>query len=93
MGVAAKKWMVVLSDDQYDWIKDTSTKADVSGATVLRALISQAMEQNSSDFRRGLMSQQLKAELQALEDKKAEIAEKEKELRAKLSGKDGRVPA
>lgn len=87
-----KKWMVVLPSEQYEWIKDTAEKAGVSGAAVCRALIAEAMEQNSVEFRRGLMSAQLKAELQSLEDKKAEIATKEKELRLKLSGRE-KVPA
>lgn len=81
---APKKWMVVLKDAQYAWIKETSDKSEVSGAAVLRALISQAMDQNSAEFRRNLMGEQLKAELQVLEERKARIEEKEKELRTKL---------
>lgn len=83
-----KKWMVVLTDEQYDWVKGTAEKADVSGASVLRALISEAMEINSNEFRRSLQSAQLKTELLQLEEKKAQIAEKERELRLKLSGRE-----
>lgn len=91
MPAPTKKWMVVLNETQYDWIKETAEKADVSGATVLRALITDAMSVNSAEFRRNLMSSQLRSELAALEVKQIEITEKAKELRMKLSGKE-RIP-
>lgn len=83
-----KKWMVVLTENQYEWVKTTSSKAKVSGAAVLRSLISQAMEQNSADFQRSLMSAQLKVELHALEIAKEKLAEKEKEIRLKMTGRE-----
>jgi hypothetical protein len=83
-----KKWMVVLTNEQYEWIKETADKAGVSGAAVCRTLIGQAMEQNSSEFRRNLMSAQIKSELEGLEEKKARIAEQEKELRLKLGSRE-----
>jgi riboflavin synthase alpha subunit len=88
MKQAPKKWMVVLSDSQYDWIKETSEKTDVSGAAVCRALISQAMEQNASHLHDMLMSTRYKTELQELEEKQRVMAERAKELKAKLSGKE-----
>ena len=83
-----KKWMALLTEDQYNWIKSIAEKTEVSGGAVIRALIAQAMEQNSADFRRGLMSTQLKAELQALEVAKAKLEAKEKEIRMKMNGKE-----
>ncbi len=83
-----KKWMVVLSETQYEWIKDVADKSGASGAAILRTLITRAMDQNSSDFRRELMQAQLQSQLEALEEKKARIAEQEKELRSKLGSKE-----
>lgn len=88
MPIPTKKWMVVLSDEQYNWIKDTSDKTDTTGAAVLRALVSQAMNENSVSFRRSLMSAQVQMELDELDRKKQAIADKEKELRAKLGTRE-----
>ncbi len=88
MPTPTKKWMIVLSESQYDWVKDTSEKANVSGAAVLRALITEAMAINSTEFRRSLMSSQMRSELAALEAKEIEIKEKARELRIKLNGKE-----
>ena len=79
-----KKWMVQIEDAQYEWVKDTAEHAEVSGAAVVRALITRAMATDSVEFRKSLLSMNTQTELLKLEEKQTKIAEKMEELRLKL---------
>lgn len=79
-----KKWLVVITDDQHEWMSDLAESLDIKGTVIVRELLDRAMAEDQRKFRASLSTIKLKAELQSVNDKKAEILEKEKELQKKL---------
>jgi len=79
-----KKWMIVVTDEQYEWIKSVSEKTDLKGSDIIREMIARIMDGNPKEFVSSLASTQLKNELMELEQKEQMIAQKTAELRKKL---------
>ena len=79
-----KKWLAPITDAQYDWIKETASGLELRGAggVIIREALDRVMQDKS--FKRNLEQLQAKVELQALEEEKAEMAERESALKRKL---------
>lgn len=83
--IGGKKWLAVLRDEQYEWLKDTSKEVGLKGSHVIRELIDRAMTEDNKRFKQSLAQTQLKIKLQNLNDKKAAILEEERELKRQMS--------
>lgn len=79
-----KRWVTVVPIEQYEWIKETAKETGVKGGHILREIIERAMKGNAKEFKSSLAKSRWEIELQVLEDKKAELAEKEAELKRKM---------
>jgi len=79
-----KKWMTVLEEDQYDWIKKLSTDVGVNGSEVVRAAIERCRNVDAGDFKQTLLQSQIKSQLDRLADERADIAQREQALKQQL---------
>lgn len=80
-----KKWVLVITDEQSDWLKDVADKTNLKGSDIVREMLNNIMEDDKK-FISSLANAQLKIKLQALNDKKAALAEEERELKKQFSG-------
>ena len=83
-----KKWLVVLTEEQHEWIKDTSSKVGLKGSDIVREIVDRVMNEDSKKFRESLANAQLKMKLQSINDKKAALMEEERELKRQLGTTD-----
>ncbi len=81
MPSSKSRWLVVLPTDQYEWIKGLSAETKIKGSHIISEIIGRVMEDNPKRFKQDLAKTQYKMKLQALNDKKADLAEEERELR------------
>lgn len=80
-----KKWLVVLTEEQHDWIKTLSQDVGLKGSDIIREMIDRTMGDNPRQFKASLANAQLKIRLQVLNDKRAALEEEAKELKKQLS--------
>lgn len=86
-----KKWLVVVTDEQYGWIKKTAEETGVKGSTVIREVLDRARTIESGDFKMSLLKSQIKNQLEEREIEKRRIEQEIQALHAKLRG--GKVTA
>lgn len=91
----AKKKLVtsVLSQEQIDWVKETSVHAGVGAGAVLSELINQEMRNKTSRFRHDLSQAKLRIQLEKYNDMQMELEQKKAEITRKLKGERIAVPA
>lgn len=77
-----RKWITVITEEQYDWIKETAEAAGLKGSDVVREAIDRSMK--NREFRASLAQTQLKIQLDALNDKKAALESQTKDLQKRL---------
>ncbi len=86
--VGGKKWLVVLTEEQHEWIKRTSEEVGIKGSDIVREIIDRVMADNPRQFKNSMANAQLKIRLQALNDKRAAIEEEANELKKQMSGRE-----
>ena len=77
-----KKWVTPITDEQYDWVKDTAEATGVSGADIVRAAVELAMKDR--EFKSSLAESQLRLQLASLTAKKSALEAQEKTLQKRL---------
>jgi hypothetical protein len=82
----ARKWMASLSDEQYDWVKQTSEDVGIEGSAIIRECIDKCRKENPRQFTDSLISAKAKIQLDDLLDKKATLEEEIKLLRIRSNG-------
>lgn len=82
-----KKWLAVLEDDQYKWVKETANEIDTNGSAVIRAVIDRARTMDFGDFKKALAESQIKNQLEKLNKQKAELEEQVQELRQRMKNR------
>ncbi len=70
-----KKWLVIVEDEQYDWIKKMAAKAGVKGSKVVRKALKKAQEENADEIVASLRESKDEEELTKLERQKARLEE------------------
>lgn len=81
------QWMTTVTDEQKQWLRETAEEAGINGSYVIQELLSRIMAEGAKEFKASLVDARVRIQLAELAEKKAEIAEQEKELRLKLSSK------
>lgn len=81
-----KKWLTVITEEQYEWIKDTSEKVGLKGSDMIREILDRAMAEDQKKFRASLANIQVKIKLQSINDRKIALQEEEREVRKQLQG-------
>lgn len=87
-----KKYMIVLTEEQYNWIKTVATETQLKGSDVVREIIDRCMVDNPRQFKASLVNTQMKIKLQALNEKRAALDEEVAELQRQFKG-TGKVAA
>lgn len=80
--MANKKWLTVITEEQYDWIKETALAAGLKGSDVVREALDRSMKDR--EFKATLAAAQLKIQLDTLNSKKAALESQTKELQKRL---------
>lgn len=80
-----KKWLMVVTDEQHEWIKTTAREVGLKGSDIVRELIDRVRQEDDRKFKASLAQTQLKNRLQALNDKEAAIQEEKRELKRQMS--------
>lgn len=80
-----KKWVLVVTDEQHDWLLMVREKTHLKGSDIVRELISRQMEDDDKKFIASLANAQLKIQLQNINDRKAALAEQERLIRKQFS--------
>lgn len=78
-----KKWLVNITDEQYDWIKKTGAEVGLKGSTVVREAIGRAMNKDSKELLSDLIEAQAKEKLDALMEQRRSIEEQIRNVRSK----------
>ncbi len=73
-----KKWLVIVTETQYTWLKEVAEKTSLKGSDIIGELLNKGMEDRQ--FVASLAEAQLKIKLQKLNDKAMEIEEQREEL-------------
>lgn len=81
------QWMTTVTDEQKEWLKETAAEAGINGSYVIQELLSRIMADGGKEFKASLVDARVRIQLAELAEKKAEIAEKERELKLKLGTK------
>lgn len=71
--MTGKKWMIVVTEEQYDWIKSVSNKTGLKGSDIVRELVDRCMTDDPKSFVNSLAATQHKMELEELERKQEAI--------------------
>lgn len=79
-----KKWMTVLREEHHEWLKDVIKQTDLRGTDIIGEMFERIMADDKK-FIASLAQAQLKIKLQTINDKKAALAEEEKELKKQYS--------
>lgn len=80
-----KKWLVVVEDSQYDWLKKTAADVGISGSVVVRAIIEKARTVEAGDFKISLLESQIKDKIHALQEEKLKVDQELQTLKNKLT--------
>ncbi len=84
--VGGKKWLIVLTEEQHEWIKETSETVGIKGSDIVREVIDRTMSEDPKRFQMSLVQAQVKIKLKSLNDRKAAILEEETKLKRQLQG-------
>lgn len=82
-----KKWLVVVTDEQYDWIKKTAAEVGVKGSVVVRGVMEKVKTIDSGDFKMSLLKEQLKDKLESIENEQKKLDDQKNEIMRKLKGR------
>lgn len=82
--MTGKKWMIVVTEKQYNWIKEVAETTGLKGSDIVREMVEHTMNNDTKTFISGLATTQYKIELANLAEKRQEIEDKEAELKKKL---------
>lgn len=81
-----KKWMTVLDDEQFQWVKQTAKEISTNGSTIVRAAIDRCRTIDSGDFKQAIVQTQLRGQLERLDDEEQQIKQRREALKARLKG-------
>lgn len=76
-----KKWLVLVREDQYDWIKKTAAQTGLKGSSVIREVIDRTRTKEQKEVISSLMQAQVRARLEELEEAKEAIEKKISEVK------------
>jgi len=79
-----KKWLVVLTEEQHDWIKATAEEVGIKGSDIVREILDRVMSEDTRKFKASLANTQLKIRLQTINDKRAALDEEVRELKKQM---------
>lgn len=79
-----KKWLVILTKEQYDWIKDTAESTELKGSDIVREIIDDQMKSSPEKFKKRLVDAQKRIELERVMNKIAELESVKKEMTKEL---------
>lgn len=80
----SKKWMLSLSEDHYTSIRELADELDINGSEIVGEMINLAF--SNPRFKEGLVAAQARIQLEKLEEDKAAIDAKIRDVRVKMSG-------
>lgn len=80
--IGKKKWLVILPEEMYVWIKETSKRNRIKGSDVVVEAVERIME--DKNFTASLAETHLKVKLQKLNDEEAELMEQKSQLQQEL---------
>ncbi len=86
--VGGKKWLVVLTEEQHEWIKATAQEVGIKGSDIVREIIDRTMGDNPRQFKNSMANAQLKIKLQAINDKRAALDEEVAKLKQQMTSKE-----
>lgn len=70
-GYNVKKWLVVVKDEQYDWIKRTAEEVGLKGSAVVREVIERARTKDNKEIRQSLLQASEREQLEDLLEERA----------------------
>lgn len=82
--MTGKKWMIVLTDEQFEWVKETAEKTGLKGSDIIREIVDRQMNDNPRQFVASLAATQYKMELQELEQQQRALEAKQEEIRKRI---------
>ncbi len=82
--MSKKKWLSVLEESQYDWVKETAEETGTNGSAVIRAVIDRARKVDVGEFKQQLQEAQIKGQLEKLNAQKNALEEQAQLLKKRL---------
>lgn len=76
-----KRWVGVIPDEQYNWIKETMRDVGVKGAYIIQEALAKAQKDKS--FKDSLMAAQVRWKLDQLAEAKAKLEDEIQALKQK----------